>query len=53
MIETLTTAGVLQEAQEMAQSLIKEARGIFNSPQYAGAFTSEEGLLNSLINLIS
>jgi octaprenyl-diphosphate synthase len=54
-IEFLSEAGVLNEAEEIAQSLIKEARDIFNSPQYAGINASEEGraLLDGLIGFIS
>jgi len=55
VIETLTAAGVLEEAQEKADSLVKEAREIFKSPQYAGSHASEEGraLLEGLISMIS
>ncbi|MDR1839328.1 MAG: polyprenyl synthetase family protein [Treponema sp.] len=55
MIKILTEAGVLTEAEERAGSLVKETRGIFNSPQYAGFPAKEEGraLLDGLIDLIS
>jgi octaprenyl-diphosphate synthase len=54
-IETLEQAGVLKEAEEKGQSLIKEARDIFNSAQYAGVNARAEGraLLDGLISLIS
>jgi octaprenyl-diphosphate synthase len=55
MIETLTEAGVLIEAEEKARSLINEARAFFNSQQYAGIPVDEKGraLLDELIGLIS
>jgi octaprenyl-diphosphate synthase len=55
MIETLTEAGVLKEAEEKAHSLINEARVFFNSPQYAGIPADEKGraLLDGLIGSIS
>jgi octaprenyl-diphosphate synthase len=55
LIEILTKAGVLTEAEEKAHSLIKEARDVFNSPLYAGYPASEKGraLLDGLISLIS
>lgn len=54
MIETLAAAGVLEEAQDKANSLVKEAREIFKSPQYAGSHASEEGraMLDGLIDMI-
>jgi octaprenyl-diphosphate synthase len=54
-IETLEQAGIFKEAEEKGQSLIKEARDIFNSAQYAGIGASSEGrrLLDGLIGLIS
>ena len=42
LIETLTEAGVLTEAEKIAEALVKEARDIFNSP-----------LLDGLIGMIS
>jgi len=55
MIDLLTTAGVLKEAEEKAVVLIKEARNVFNSPQYGGFPASENGraLLDNLISMIS
>jgi octaprenyl-diphosphate synthase len=55
MIETLTEAGVLKEAEEKARSLINEARAFFRSPQYAGIHTDEKSraLLDGLIGSIS
>ncbi|MDR1837761.1 MAG: polyprenyl synthetase family protein [Treponema sp.] len=55
MIETLTEAGVLTEAEEKARSLIKEAREIFSSPEYAGFPADAQGraLLDGLIGFIS
>jgi octaprenyl-diphosphate synthase len=46
LVETLEKAGIFKEAEKKAQSLIKEARDIFNSQQSAG-------LLDGLIGLIS
>jgi octaprenyl-diphosphate synthase len=55
LVETLEKAGIFKEAEEKGQSLIKEARDIFNSAQYAGVPASAEGrrLLDGLIALIS
>lgn len=55
MIKTLTETGVLKEAEEKALSLIKEARMVFNSPQYAGFPADEKGraLLDGLFDFIS
>jgi len=55
MIDLLTAAGVLKEAEEKALVLIKEARDIFNAPQYGGFPASEKGrsLLDNLISMIS
>ena len=55
MIEILTEAGVLKEAEEIALSLINEAREVFGSPQHAGIPANEKGraLLEGLIGQIS
>jgi octaprenyl-diphosphate synthase len=55
VIDILTAAGVLKEAEEKALALINEARNSFNSPQYAGFPASEKGraLLDNLIGMIS
>jgi len=55
MIDLLTAAGVLKEAEEKALGLIKEARDIFNSPQYGDFPASEKGrtLIDNLISMIS
>jgi len=54
VIDILTDAGVLKEAEEKAMVLIKEARDSFNSPQYGGFPASENGRarLDNLINMI-
>jgi octaprenyl-diphosphate synthase len=55
MIDTLNEAGVFTEAQEKAQSLIQEAKNVFNGGNYAGLPANEEGrtLLDGLIRMIS
>jgi octaprenyl-diphosphate synthase len=55
MIELLTYSGFIKEAEEKALSLIKEVRGVFNSPQYCDFSVSEKdrALLDDLINMIS
>jgi len=55
MINLLTGAGVLEEAEEKAAVLINEARNLFNSPQYGGVPVSEKGraLIDNLISMIS
>jgi len=55
MINLFTNAGVLEEAEEKAQVLIKEARDNFSSPQYGGFPASEKGrtLIDNLISMIA
>jgi len=55
MIDLLTAAGVLKEAEEKALLLIEEARSSFISPQYGGFPASGNGraLLDNLISMIS
>jgi octaprenyl-diphosphate synthase len=54
MIEALTAAGVLTEAEEKSRSLIKEVREIFNLPQYSGFPVPEKNraMLDDLISAI-
>jgi len=55
LIQLLSNAGVLKEAEEKGRELIEEARKIFGSTDLTGAPISEKGceLLNGLIDLIS
>jgi len=54
-IETLTSSGIVAQAEEKGQSLIKQAREIFGSNEFAGSTIDKKGqaLIDGLIKLIS
>jgi len=55
LIQLLSNAGVLKEAEEKGRALIEEARNIFSSANLTGSPMNDKGrdLLNGLIDLIS
>jgi octaprenyl-diphosphate synthase len=54
-IETLTSSGIIAEAEEKGLSLLKQTRDIFSSHEFPGCTINENGraLLDGLIKLIS
>jgi octaprenyl-diphosphate synthase len=54
-IETLTSSGIITEAEEKGLSLLKQARDIFNSHEFSGCTINKNGreLLDGFIKLIS
>jgi len=55
LIETLTEAGILTEAEEKGRALLKQAKDVLGSNEFAGCAVNKNGLtlLDGLINLIS
>jgi octaprenyl-diphosphate synthase len=55
LIETLAASGVFAEAEEKGQSLLKQARDIFGSQEFAGCTVNKnaQALLDGLIKSIS
>jgi len=54
MIDVITASGVLKEAEEKGQTLLKEVKNIFNQTEIAGCKTEEKGrsLLTGFIGLL-
>jgi octaprenyl-diphosphate synthase len=54
-IETLTSSGIITEAEEKGLSLLKQTRDIFGLNEFSGCTVNKNGqtLLDGLINLIS
>jgi len=55
LIETLSSSGVLSEAEEKGRSLLKQTQDIFNSREFSGCTINENGLalLDGFLKLIS
>jgi len=55
LIETLTSSGVLSEAEEKGKSLLKETQEIFGSHEFSGCTINKNGLalLDGFVKLIS
>jgi len=55
LIETLTEADILTEAEEKGRALLKQAKDVLGSNEFAGCAVNKNGLtlLDGLINLIS
>jgi len=55
LIDTLSSSGVLSEAEEKGKSLLKETQDIFSAHEFSGCTINKDGLalLDGFIKIIS